>query len=305
MTDSSGPFAPNPWGEAEWFDFAPAWARSGVIGTPTGTPTTGALAFGSSGLQVSAGTGRAWVRGAGFERTGTVPNHAVAPNAHATWSRRDRLIVRRDLANETVTTAVKQGTPAASPVAPSLDQIDGGVWEERLFSFLVPLNSGTVITGVEDERSWLTDTPIAGKMWKTGTPVGLTGAPTKLAMGGSRVGGGVIFDDANDELVLPCPGEFELALGGYVSSGSGDGYFGINRKRGGSDLMVLFGDFTKPADGDKRANAKTMSMPLAAGDRLSLQGVGPVGVNAYGTSEVNGCWLEVRYVGPLNGATPI
>lgn len=159
MADVYGPFASGTWSDGEWAKYAPTWAPSGPIlaagATTPSSATTGEWAFASSGLSVSAAAGRAWVRGFGLTRTGTPPSHAVTANTHATWSRRDRLILRRDLAAGTVTTAVKTGTAAASPTAPSLTQTETGVWEETLFSFLTPPGSGTNITGVVDERTWV------------------------------------------------------------------------------------------------------------------------------------------------------
>lgn len=155
MADVYGPFATAPWSDGEWSRFAPTWAPSGPIGTGAASATTGDWAFANTGLSVSAGTGRAWVRGFGITRTGTPATHTVTANTHASFSRRDRLVLRRDLAAGTVTTAVKAGTAASSPTVPSLTQVEAGVWEEALFSFLVPPNSGTTITGVIDERRWV------------------------------------------------------------------------------------------------------------------------------------------------------
>lgn len=155
MADVYGPFATGPWADGEWARFAPTWAPSGPIGTGAASATTGEWAFATSGLTVSAGAGRAWVRGFGLSRTGGGPPHTVTANTHATWSRRDRLVLRRDLTAGTVTTAVKTGSAASSPVAPSLTQSETGVWEETLFSFLTPPNSGTTIIDVVDERQWV------------------------------------------------------------------------------------------------------------------------------------------------------
>jgi hypothetical protein len=159
VADVYGPFAGGTWSDGEWSRFAPTWVSSGPIlaagASVPSSATTGEWAFSSSGLSVSAGTGRAWVRGFGITRTGTPPSHAVTANTHASWSRRDRLVLRRDLAAGTITTAVKAGTAAASPTAPSLTQSETGVWEETLFSFLTPPNSGTSITGIVDERKWV------------------------------------------------------------------------------------------------------------------------------------------------------
>lgn len=159
MADEYGPFFDKPWVEAQWFKHAPVWAPSGVAGSRAASVSSGGLAFASSGLSVSAGAGKAWIRGAGFERTGTPPSHAVATNSHATLSRRDRLVLRRNLTSHLVETAVIQGTPSGTPTAPDLTQVEDGIWEEALFSFLVPPNNGTAITGVVDERAWITGIP--------------------------------------------------------------------------------------------------------------------------------------------------
>lgn len=154
MADFYGPFGSAAWSETDWGAFAPTWAPSGPVGSvAAGSVGTGSFSFTATGLSVSIGTGSAWVRGFGLRRT-TAVSHAVTANTHATWSRRDRIVLRRDLTAGTVTTAFKAGTAAATPTAPALTQVDTGIWEETLFSFLTPPNSGTSITGVVDERNW-------------------------------------------------------------------------------------------------------------------------------------------------------
>lgn len=184
MTDTYGPFAGVGWIEADWADYAPTWAPSGLLGVPATVATSGDLAFSSTGLSVSAGVGKAWIQGAGFKRTGTPTSHAVTANTHASFSRRDRLVLRRDLANHQVVTALLAGTPLASPAAPALTQVAAGVWEMPLFSFLVPPNSGTTITGVVDERPWTDAGGLGLQMLTTGrapiTTTGKVGTTTAL-----------------------------------------------------------------------------------------------------------------------------
>lgn len=310
MADIVGPFDTVPWSQAQWYAFAPQWSQSGIVGVGQTAVTAGPFGVTASALSLTVNAAnqasKAWVRGAGWQPEATTKTKTATANTHGSLSRRDRLVIRRDLAAQTVALEIIQGTPAGTPTAPALTQVEAGIWEIPVCSFVVPPASGTTLSGFVDEREWLSPVPIAGKMWKTSAPVELTGTPTKIAMGASRVGGGITFDDANDELVLSAAGQYQLTLHGYVWSGSGDGYFAINRKRSGlADLMVLLGDFTKPPAVDKRANASRSSLPLAAGDRLSLLGVGPTGVSAFGTTEFQGCSLEVRYIAPLNGADPV
>jgi hypothetical protein len=152
MPDVYGPFAGATWQQGGWF--RDAWARSngGVFGGEFGTPGVGDLALTVAGLTVTMGLGRAHVRGAGYERTGTAWSYATPPNT-ATNPRIDRLVLRRDLAAGTVLPTVLQGTPAASPAVPALTQAEDGVWDLPLHYYTVPANSGAPITGVVDERA--------------------------------------------------------------------------------------------------------------------------------------------------------
>lgn len=210
MADEYGPFDGFPWAEAQWYEHAPVWAPSGVVGSPAAAATSGALAFSASGLSVSAGAGKAWIRGAGFKRTGTPPTHAVAANANASLSRRDRLVLRRNLATHLVETAVIQGTPSGTPAAPALTQVEVGVWEETLFSFLVPPNNGTTITGVVDERAWVNP---GGQVWRAPGPLitsGITGVGNWTVISSSRqnLGNGmaylqVVAERKNSDLSIP------------------------------------------------------------------------------------------------------
>lgn len=156
MAETFGPFDGVPWSQGQWFDFASTWAQSAVIGSPATATTTGELALTANGLTLSLGTGRAWVRGAGYKND-AAKAITVPANTNASLSRRDRVVLRRDLAAKTVTAILLQGTPAATPAAPSLTQVDAGVWDVPLFSFLVPPSSGTVISGIVDERVWSAD----------------------------------------------------------------------------------------------------------------------------------------------------
>jgi hypothetical protein len=152
MPDVAGPFDGKTWAQAQWFRDAWARSHSGVFGTSFGDPDAGDLRLFVNGLTVSLALGRAHVRGAGYERTGTEWSYTVPANT-AAQPRVDRLVLRRDLAGQTVGPIVLQGTPAASPVAPTPTQVENGVWDLPLYRFTVPANSGAPVTGVVDERA--------------------------------------------------------------------------------------------------------------------------------------------------------
>lgn len=151
MPDLSGPFDVATWMQDRWYRDAHARAASGVFGTRFGDPALGDLPLTVAGLTISMGLGRAHVRGAGYERTGTAWSYDVPPNTDPN-PRIDRLVLRRDLATGTVAPLVLQGAPAASPVAPALSQVEDGAWDLPLFRFTVPANSGAPLTGIVDER---------------------------------------------------------------------------------------------------------------------------------------------------------
>jgi hypothetical protein len=153
MVERSGPFSSAKWAEADWFAFASVWSASGVL--PVGDYTAlsagqGPLAFTAAGLSVSASAGSAFVAGASYATDATV-SRTVTPNTHATQFRRDRLVLRRDLAAKSVDVVWLQGVPSLSPQPHVLNRDLLGQWDLPLHSFLVP----PAISGAIDERGWL------------------------------------------------------------------------------------------------------------------------------------------------------
>lgn len=161
MPDTYGPFTGATMGEAAWFRDRGHFEPSGVPGPPAAVGA-GELGLTANGLTLSLGLGRAHVRGAYYERTGTAWTYAVPANTNPTLARIDRVVLRRDLAARTVTPAVLQGTPAATPTPPVLTQVENGVWEEPLHRVTVPAASGTVLT-LTDDRRWIMPNPAAPK----------------------------------------------------------------------------------------------------------------------------------------------
>lgn len=151
MADTSGPWNNATWSEGQWGDHIGATMISGVIGDPVSSAGTGALGLTTSGLTVTLAVGSANVGGFGYDRVAPVTSTAVTANTNATNNRRDRLVLRRNLSTQTITPVVIAGAAAASPVAPAITR-SATVFDQPMFSFLVPPASGTNITGIVDER---------------------------------------------------------------------------------------------------------------------------------------------------------
>jgi len=155
MPDLYGPFDDAPWSMDQWYRFAHTWAPSGVLGVEAdaATPATGALGLTVTGLDISMATGRAWVHGAGYERTDTPWTATVAANLTA-QPRIDALVLRRDLTARTVTPTLLTGTPAATPAAPTRADDETGQWDLPLYTWRVDAGAAA-LTNLTDARVWV------------------------------------------------------------------------------------------------------------------------------------------------------
>lgn len=160
-----------PWPAERYYRDAPLWAPTGVVNNGVATSTsTGplALSFSVTGgvITVNMATGRARVAGMLFERTtspwtsgmvGDQPHDGSAPyplNSNS-QPRIDRLVIRRDLAAGTAYPLILQGTPAASPAAPTLTLDGTGVWDCPLFSWRLAGSNSTAISNIVEERRFI------------------------------------------------------------------------------------------------------------------------------------------------------
>ncbi len=136
-----GPFSAGTgasFADADWRDMFTFHLTDGVI--------QGVL----SGLVVSAGAtttvnsaaGQAYLRGLHFKTTSTT-NLAIAA-ANVTNPRIDLVVVHANLAGgQTVALQVITGTPAPSPVAPTITTTEGTAWEIAIAQVLVPANAAS------------------------------------------------------------------------------------------------------------------------------------------------------------------
>lgn len=145
-----------------------------LLGHLTGVKSGGDLTF--NGLTATLAAINARVHGTYLIRTD--PWSDPSPATSTSAPRRDLLVARRlqtsgegEAADpgETVL-VVLRGTPASNPVNPSHDPIS----DERLWSWQVPGNAGTVVTGQVDHRRWLLAGPV-GVLRRRRMPVTASG----------------------------------------------------------------------------------------------------------------------------------
>lgn len=306
MTDTSGPFEPDkPWGESEWFKHMPAAMPSGVIGTQASSASTGALSWSATGLTPTIGIGSANVGGAGFDRDTAVALTAVTANAHATWSRRDRLVLRRSLGSHDVTFTRIQGTAAASPTSPAITR-NATTFDLKLFSFLVPPSSGSTISGVVDERTWVSDGTEAGAqagsialLHGTGTQSIASGGSHKaVVLGSLQWSPGMSVDVSTGEIIANADGRYE-ASGGVLYTAAGASLSGYR-------VASLLKNGTLEPRSQNRSDPDTAnSVPIAtaaypftllAGESVQLGTFQNAGV-AQDIDRAS-CFLQVHYIGP-------
>lgn len=145
-TGDCGPYSDQQW-HAVWrkvIGFGAGDANDGPIrGNDDGTNDCLFVRANSpAAANVKVSPGSALVRGIGYINDADV-TLSIAANASGN-ARIDTIVLRADFTAQTVRLAVRQGTPAASPVAPTLTQTDGVLWEIPLADVAVA-NGFTVI----------------------------------------------------------------------------------------------------------------------------------------------------------------
>lgn len=109
----------------------------------------------STGMQVKIKSGVAWVRGM-YVSSSAVVTEAIAAS-HATLDRIDRVVLKLDTVNHTITLEVVTGTAAGSPTAPTLTNTTS-IYYVKLAQVSV-IHAVTTIASdkITDERDWSTD----------------------------------------------------------------------------------------------------------------------------------------------------
>lgn len=169
MAQSSFPFQAVDTTEtqfSQWARHIITNGRSGVNGTPAGTELQ--VTANSSGMQVFVAAGQAMVRGHYYVSTAS---ETLAIGASNSNPRIDSVVLKLDPSANSVVLQVVAGTPAVSPVAPTLTQTDSAVFQFKLADVRVDASVTTIDAGkVTDTREFIRD------VWTTLTrPTGAAG----------------------------------------------------------------------------------------------------------------------------------
>jgi hypothetical protein len=206
VPDLYGPFDGSTFAQAPWFRDRGPLEPSGVVGPPAANAAAGELGLTAAGFGLTLGLGRAHVRGAAYERTGTAWTDTVPANTSTAGPRNDLLVLRRSLTAKTVVPLRVQGTAAATPTDPAITQTEDTIWDLPLFRVQAPPSSGTPLV-ITDLRPWLDGgalqilPPVYGgsyadgsapydplRLYKRGTACELIGSFTYTGGGGAGTG---------------------------------------------------------------------------------------------------------------------
>lgn len=169
MAQSSFPFQAVDTTEtqfSQWARHIVSNGRSGINGVPSATDLK--VTANSSGMQVFVAAGQAIVRGHFYVSTAA---ETVAIAAANTSPRIDAIVLKLDPAVNTIVLQVVAGTPAASPVAPTLTQTDSAIFQFKIAEVRVEASATTIdASKVTDTRQFMRD------VWTTANrPTGVEG----------------------------------------------------------------------------------------------------------------------------------
>lgn len=162
MAQSSFPFEAVDTTEtqfSQWARHIISGGRSGVNGIPGDSNLR--VTANSSGMLVFVAAGQAMVRGHYFVSTA---EETLTIGAANTNPRIDSIVLKLDPSTNSVVLQVVPGTPAVSPVAPTLTQTDSAIFQFKLADVRVDASATTIDAGkVTDARQFMVD------VWTTST----------------------------------------------------------------------------------------------------------------------------------------
>lgn len=106
----------------DWADYFGAFISNGVFPAPA----VGLQVLAGEGMNVTLKAGKAWINGYYYRNTGDLT--LTLGTADGVLNRIDRIVIRWDLTNRTISATVKPSTPSAAPTAPEL-QRDADAYE--------------------------------------------------------------------------------------------------------------------------------------------------------------------------------
>jgi len=146
VTEKAFPFASQANSESDWSALVGTLAETGVL--------SGLAITAGSGMQVLLATGSAFVQGFLYQATGTGTKALTVAAAPATvgQTRLDAVILKLDLAADSITASVKSGTANSSGgVLPALQQ-DATVWEFQIGTITVANGTTNIVTGMISQQ---------------------------------------------------------------------------------------------------------------------------------------------------------
>lgn len=136
--------------EAQWREMAESWLPTGIVSGITNQFAVAQRAAGAN-MSVDVATGQARIQGHVGVSTSII-NVGVAANGTGN-PRIDRIILRANFTTNIVEVDILQGTPAGSPVAPTLTQ-NSAMWEISLAQIAVAAGAVSIATAnITDERT--------------------------------------------------------------------------------------------------------------------------------------------------------
>ncbi len=225
MTVFSGPMDNSNMSQAQWEEVESKLWTTGVITGARNTFTTTT----TTGLGISVNTGDAILDG--FRFYADAATALTAATADPSLPRIDLLVLRIDEAAHTATIALKTGTPAASPAAPTATQTPGGTYELGIYQVRVNAAS-TSITSLTDVRTYaaatnaaaLTGATFTGAITANGGVIGnVTGNATGLTSDNALTSTAHVSGTAPTQfylLILPASGSNKMSFGARVYDGA-------------------------------------------------------------------------------------
>jgi hypothetical protein len=203
------------------------------------SPAAGLTTVNAADRTINVANFMALVRGVAYELTGGDKTIQFGSNATGN-PRLDRLVLKHEPAAWKTRLAIKAGTAAATPVAPALTQIDGGVWEIPIRTVLIRNGVGALSNSdlQTDDRYFLIYRP-AHTLVAGPTAYGSTG-DTWANMPTAQITEATFYAPPSGQVLITLGGHSDLASVAIV-------WLGFQIRLGGSSGTVVVSPTTTKA----------------------------------------------------------